>query len=88
MKRDTDSRRIGWYLGLVFALSAVWTFPLFFLRPEENSPVMMVAGAGFMVFPALSAVLVKHWTKDDSSMFLGLFLKKHWPLYVMAACAC
>ena len=80
MKRDVDSRRIGWYLGLVFALSNLWTFPLFFLQPEENSPIMMVAGTGFMVFPTVSAVLVKHWTKDDSGMFLGLSLKKHWPL--------
>ena len=87
LKRDVDSRRIGWYLGLVFALSNLWTFPLFFLQPEENSPIMMVAGTGFMVFPTVSAVLVKHWTKDDSGMFLGLSLKKHWPLYAMAAFA-
>lgn len=85
MKKDEDSRRIGWYLVLVFGLSTVWTLPLFFLRPEENSPIMMAAGTGFMVFPAVSAVLVKHWTKDDSSMFLRLPVKQHWPLYAMAA---
>ena len=85
MKQDMDSRRIGWYLLLVFGLSAVWTLPLFFLRPEENSPILMASGMGFMVLPALSAMLVKHRTKDDSSLFLRLSLKQHWRLYAMAA---
>ena len=80
-----DSRRIRIFLLIEFLLVGFISIPLFLLKAESGSGLVMAASVVFMWLPALTTFLTRKITNDKSKLPLKPLIKKNWKMYVVSA---
>lgn len=80
-----DSRRIRIFLLIEFLLVGFISIPLFALKAESGSGLVMAASVVFMWLPALATFLTRKITNDKSELPLKPLIKKNRKMYVVSA---
>ena len=80
-----DSRRIRIFLLTQFLLVGFISIPLFALKAESGSGLVMAASVVFMWLPALATLITRKLTDDKSKLPLKPLIKKNWKMYVVSA---
>lgn len=72
-----DSRRIRIFLLTLFLLVGFISIPLFALKAESGSGLVMAASVVFMWLPALATLITRKLTDDKSKLPLKPLIKKN-----------
>ena len=80
-----NSRRIRIFLLTQFLLVGFISIPLFALKAESGSGLVMAASVVFMWLPALATLITRKLTDDKSKLPLKPLIKKNWKMYVVSA---
>ena len=83
--RSDVSRRILIFLSVEFFLVSLLSIPLFLLKAESGSTLVMAASVIFMWVPALATFLTRKIANDKSELPLKPQIKKNWEMYVISA---
>ena len=79
------SKRILIFLLSEFLLVVLISIPLFLLKAESGSGLVMAASVVFMWLPALATFLTRKITNDKSDLPLKPLIKTNWKMYVISA---
>ena len=79
--RSDVSRRILIFLSVEFFLVSLLSIPLFLLKAESGSTLVMAASVIFMWVPALATFLTRKIANDKSELPLKPQIKKNWEMY-------
>lgn len=80
-----NSRRIRIFLLTQFLLVDFISIPLFALKAESGSGLVMAASVVFMWLPALATLITRKLTDDKSKLPLKPLIEKNWKMYVVSA---
>lgn len=80
-----QKEKIAAFIGIEFGLVILCTLPLFLLRAEPASPLMLFTSILFMFLPALTTLIVKRMAHEKGGLFLQLNIRKAWKQYLLAA---
>lgn len=80
-----DSRIILIFLLSEFLFVSLISIPLFLLKAENGSGLVMAASVIFMWLPALATFFTRKITNDKSELPLKPQIKKNWKMYVISA---
>ena len=79
------SKRILIFLLSEFLLVVLISIPLFLLKAESGSGLVMAASVIFMWLPALATFLTRKITNDKSELPLKPLIKNNWKMYAISA---
>ena len=79
------SRKILIFLSVEFSLVALISIPLFLIKAESGSGLVMAASVVFMWLPALATFLTRKITNDKSNLQLKPLIKNNWKMYALSA---
>lgn len=78
-------KKIVAFICIEFGLVILCTLPLFLLRAEPMSLLVLLTSVVFMFLPAISTLIVKRLTHDEGGLFLRLNIRREWKRYLLAA---
>ena len=78
-------KKIVAFICIEFGLVILCTLPLFLLRAEPTSLLVLLTSVVFMFLPAISTLIVKRLTHDEGGLFLRLNIRREWRRYLLAA---